>query len=136
MNTYAGVLLLSTDREVILQERESYEEIINAGMVTVFGGKTKKDETPIQGARREIHEETNLSPNEQDLIFFKNFYKTNPDGKKVKLYIFLLNNVNTMNLEIYEGKRFIKIDKNSNLSDIKLSETTREILLSYFQSIS
>lgn len=104
MNYYSGVLIITTETEILLQQRDNKPGIVNPGFVTTFGGLNKQEETPLQGAVRELTEETNLKIEIEDLNFFRHFYKTETDGTKTKVNIFILRNVSKEKLEIYEGK--------------------------------
>lgn len=133
MNYYSGVLIITTETEILLQQRDNKPGIVNPGFVTTFGGLNKQEETPLQGAIRELTEETNLIIKTSDLKFFKHFYKIENDGTKTKVNIFILKNISKEKLEIYEGKSYYPIRKDDNLDKINLSSTAKKVLQAYFK---
>lgn len=134
MNNYSGILLVTNSNSLLLQQRDINPNIVNPGLVTTFGGKVEGNETPLEGALREIREESNLNPKEKDLLFFKNFTKIEKDGTQTLLHIYILRNVSTKDLEIYEGEGYFEIQREDNLSKIKLSPTAKEIITEYFNT--
>jgi 8-oxo-dGTP pyrophosphatase MutT (NUDIX family) len=133
MNYYSGVLIITVEGEILLQQRDNKPGIVNPGFVTTFGGLNKDGESPLQGAIRELTEETNLIIKTSDLKFFRHFYKTETDGTKTKVNIFILRNVSKEKLEIYEGKSYYPIRKDDNLDKINLSSTAKKVLQAYFK---
>jgi 8-oxo-dGTP pyrophosphatase MutT (NUDIX family) len=57
---YSGVLLCLPDRRLVLQKRDSREDVRNPGVVSVFGGRALRHEEPEAAARRELFEELAL----------------------------------------------------------------------------
>lgn len=51
------------------QFRNGPKQIGAAGMIGCFGGKIEDEETPLQAIMREVAEETNLYPVEEDLRY-------------------------------------------------------------------
>jgi 8-oxo-dGTP pyrophosphatase MutT (NUDIX family) len=60
-NQYAGTFLVTESGEILGQLRDDIPNIDEPGRVGSFGGAMEpEDETPLQGALRELGEETNL----------------------------------------------------------------------------
>lgn len=132
MNYYSGVILVTKENTILLQQRDNKPGIKNPNCITTFGGAMNDNETPLEGAIRELQEETNLKPNPEELIFFEDFLKQEDDGSDTTLKIFLLNNVEKEGLEIYEGQGYVEIRKEDDLSNINLSPTGKKIVMEYF----
>ncbi len=132
MNYYSGVILVTKENSILLQQRDNKPGIKNRNGITTFGGAMNKNETPLEGAIRELQEETNLKPNPEELIFFKDFLKQEDDGSETTLKIFLLNNVEREGLEIYEGQGYVEIRGEDDLSNYNLTPTGRKIVTEYF----
>ncbi len=64
---YSGVFLINKDETIIFQRRDDDDKIANPNMLSVFGGRAFKGETPIDCAMRELYEETTLKVLENDL---------------------------------------------------------------------
>ena len=135
MNNYAGVLFITKENTLLLQQRDDKPNIVNPGMITTFGGLVEDNETPIEGLLREINEETNLKPKGKDLIFFKNLSKVEDDGTETLLHLYLLKDISKSLLDIYEGKGWFEIKKEDELSNINLSSIARIIVNEYFYTI-
>lgn len=133
MNKYSGVILVTAYNSILLQQRDVNNSIVNSGQVAFFGGLNEGKETEIQGAIRELHEETNLKVTEKDLVLYGTFYKTEPDGSETEISLFLLPNVKREGLEIYEGKGYIEIDSQTDLNSVNLTATARTIVTKYLE---
>ena len=64
---YSGIFLFNPDGTIIFQKRDNNKNIDNPNMLSVFGGRTKKSETSIDCAVRELCEETALKVDKNDL---------------------------------------------------------------------
>lgn len=132
-NKYAGVLLITPEGSVILQQRDNKPNIMNPGLVTTFGGSVEEGEKPEQTAIREIREEVSLNLPTEDISFFKIFEKNKIiHGEDNTCYIYIAKNINKNDLVVREGKGFVEISKDDNLNDYKLSILAKEILKDYF----
>jgi len=85
---YSGVVVKCNDK-VLLCKRNNEGSL--PGEWSVPGGKIEKNETPIDGAVREFHEETNLNVN-SPLTLCGMIKRHNRDGSEVKglMYTFLM----------------------------------------------
>jgi 8-oxo-dGTP diphosphatase len=124
----AGVLLVATDGDLLMQLRDNKPAIANPGMITTFGGALEDDETPQQGALRELCEETSLRPHINELAFF-GFYKKQESGEDVTIY--LLTGIKADELEIYEGQGFVRVTKDSYPTS-NLSFLAQQVVRDYY----
>ena len=62
------------------------------GMWSIPGGKLEENETPMDGAKREFLEETDVNINDKEITFIGLIPRHTRDGKKVKglMYVYLL----------------------------------------------
>ena len=63
-----ALALLKQNDEYLFQKRGDIPEIGAAGLIGLFGGQIE-GETPVQAICRELDEETNFTPNEQEATF-------------------------------------------------------------------
>ena len=134
MQKYSGVLLITSDNSLLLQQRDSKHGIVNPGRITTFGGLNEGNETAIEGAFREITEETNIKFTVDDLIPFTKLTKTEDDGTFTELNIFLLYNVNKSTLKVFEGKYAVEITSEAHSQKLNLSDSARKIIEKYFKN--
>ena len=85
---YSGIIVKSNNK-VLLCKRNNYGSL--PGEWSIPGGKLEDNETPIDGAAREFHEETNLNVN-SPLNLCGMIRRYTRDGKNVKglMYTFLM----------------------------------------------
>jgi 8-oxo-dGTP diphosphatase len=86
---YVGVMVNCKDK-VLLCKRNNLGSF--PGMWSIPGGKLEENETPMQGAKREFFEETDVNINEKEITFIGLIPRHTRDGKKVKglMYVYLL----------------------------------------------
>jgi 8-oxo-dGTP diphosphatase len=78
---YAGVLV-KCNNKVLLCKRNNQGSF--PGMWSIPGGKMEEGEMPIESARREFYEETDISIDDAPLEFIGSIPRHTRDGKKVK----------------------------------------------------
>ena len=101
-------------------------------MITAWGGACENEETPLQAAKREVHEETNLRPTENDFEFFGDYprdYKV--DDKQVVNHVFLLRNVDESGLLIFEGQDWVQVDPRVDAKNKLYTALTTEVITDY-----
>lgn len=127
---WSGVLLITPEDEVIAMHRDNIPTIRDPDCYGIFGGAAEDEETPLEAAVREIKEETNLIPTEDDFEFFK-LYEQQRDNLPVpaKLSVFVLKNIDPSKLKIYEG-RGIKVLKDA--SDPKIAKDVKVAFEDWF----
>jgi 8-oxo-dGTP diphosphatase len=86
---YVGVMVKCGDK-ILLCKRNNIGSY--PGMWSIPGGKLEENETPMEGAKREFLEETDVNINDKELMFLGLIPRHTRDGKKVKglMYVYLL----------------------------------------------
>ena len=87
---YVGVMVKCKDK-VLLCKRNNLGSF--PGMWSIPGGKLEENETPIEGAKREFLEETDVNINYKEIILIGLIPRHTRDGKKVKglMYVYRLD---------------------------------------------
>lgn len=127
---WSGILLVTTDNEIIAMHRDDKPTITNPGSFGIFGGRVEGNETALEAASREIVEETNLKPSSEDFKLFK-VYQQNRENLPVAatLHVFILRDIDPVTLKIYEGQG-IKVLKDAN--DPNISKDAKEVFEDWF----
>ncbi|MFH0873957.1 MAG: NUDIX domain-containing protein [Candidatus Komeilibacteria bacterium] len=134
---YAGVLLVTNDGQLMLQQRDTAAEAENPGTISFFGGAVEPNEQPIEAALREIEEELNLKLQPNDLTFFRQYRKTlEQHGKEVDCYIYLAKNIDPTKASLNEGEKIIYIRSLAETTKLKLSTLAQEVISDYFIGIN
>ena len=86
---YVGVMVKCKDK-VLLCKRNNLGSF--PGMWSIPGGKLEENETPMEGAKREFLEETDVNINDKEINLIGLIPRHTRDGKKVKglMYVYLL----------------------------------------------
>jgi len=133
MTGNAEIILIRADGALLLQQRDDKPGITNRRLVTAFGGHIEDQETPLEAARREINEETNLNLSTADLEFFGHYRKTKAvHGEDWDVYYHLARNIDDTHLEVYEGQGFVVVRNLAELDQFKTSVLARQVLEDYF----
>lgn len=127
---FSGIILSTTNNEIIAMHRDDIETIRDPGCYGIFGGAAENDESALETAVREINEETNLKPLPTDFELFK-VYRQERDNlsEPADLSVFVLKNIDPNNLEIYEGQG-IKILRDA--SDPKIAKDIKDAFEDWF----
>lgn len=96
MKKAAGTLLLTEDGSVVLQRRTS-DAPTSPNMLSLFGGGMEGDETPIEGARRELSEEISLDTSKLEMSPLAEF------GHKHEYFYIFSMVIPTTKFDVYEG---------------------------------
>lgn len=125
-NVGVHALLITPTGEVILQQRDTNPNIVNSGLISMFGGTIKKSENLIEGLKRELSEELDLNIEQNSIEKFNTYYKTQDlDGVDWEVNVFIIRNITSENLRLLEGKGII-IETLANLvQNDKLTRITR-----------
>jgi len=86
---YVGVMVKCKDK-VLLCKRNNLG--LFPGMWSIPGGKLEENETPMEGAKREFLEETDVNINDKEIKLIGLIPRHTRDGKKLKglMYVYLL----------------------------------------------
>ncbi len=133
---YVGVLLLTTERALVVQHRDNKDGIMWPDSLGVFGGNIEKQETLGEATQRELKEELGIEIDQNKLVPFKTYYQTlEKHGQTVTCHIFILTNINPEGLTVYEGQGYKILTKETDISSIKASPVMKEIMTDYFSSL-
>lgn len=117
-----AVLLLSAD--YVLQLRDNKPTIAETGKWSLFGGKIKMGETPLETIRREVHEELSIKPAEYIYLWFTDrylpFYKT-----YIRIWFFASDVTKIWsNHKLREGEK-VKVFRFEELCNLDMPEVIR-----------
>lgn len=119
----AGFVIFNKQNEIILVETHN-------GNYSFPKGKRNKNETTIETAYRELHEETGIEKNNVQII--DDFYideKSNNGNPSVRYFVgHLIDHVNIFNFDINELKSVGWYDINDALKIHKLKDSRKMIL--------
>jgi 8-oxo-dGTP pyrophosphatase MutT (NUDIX family) len=108
----AGVLVVQ-DNHYLLQHRNDIPTIAYPGTYTIWGGTVEPGEEPLQGALRELLEETGIHANAVDLIKLCEFevISVGPEtrGQTIRAYAYALELASDQELHCYEGQGIISL---------------------------
>lgn len=125
-NIGAHALLITPEGEIILQQREDKPGIVNPGLVSMFGGTIKRNDTVMGGLRRELMEELELDVSHKEVRELGKFFKTKEtDGVDWEVNVFVVLNVLLSELKLHEGKEIFCASKDEILKSDKLTRMTR-----------
>ncbi len=114
--------------KLIFQLRDNKPGIASPGMISTFGGSLERDETPAEGAIRELHEETSLRIEPEDLKFLGTI-----DLKHPSLHYAFLIEVHSEDFLVFEGQGKLSFSyselRNSDLDNF--TPCTKKALLDY-----
>jgi 8-oxo-dGTP pyrophosphatase MutT (NUDIX family) len=124
----AAVLLIDADSNIIAQYRDA-KAPKDPNMIGLWGGRLEPtDATAVEGAARELREETNRPVPAAELEPFMAYTYTT-DGIVERIYIFVSRGHTTEGLEVYEGRGFYII-KDAN--DPLLSPVIKRVVKAWF----
>jgi 8-oxo-dGTP pyrophosphatase MutT (NUDIX family) len=130
------VLLVTNEGKIILQQRDNNPDIVNPGLVSMFGGSARKSESMEECLRRELMEELELDTNLFEIEKLGVFYKTKKvDGMDYEANIFVIYNVKPEKLIIHEGKGFVCDYPEELLKLDKLARIARLVVQKYLDFV-
>lgn len=96
--------VLTLDGKYILQLRDNKSTIAAPGKWSLFGGRIKIGETPLQTIKREVHEELSIDPPEYSYLWFADYFS--PFEKTVIRLWFFASDVTAVwpDYKLSEGK--------------------------------
>jgi 8-oxo-dGTP diphosphatase len=107
----AGIVLIRQDGAVLLQLRDTKEEVVFPDYWCLPGGKIEIGENPEQAARRELKEETGYEVGELRKLTQETYFL--PDGEKITRFIFWAK---------YNGAQIIQCSKGQKMEFLKPDE--------------
>ncbi|WP_076819731.1 NUDIX domain-containing protein [Pseudofrankia asymbiotica] len=101
---YSGIIFLTAERQVVLQRRDNKPGIVNPGMLTAFGGTGESDETPVETAMREAHEELDIEIHADELQNLCELPKRENDGSLTLCTFFVYSKpIDVTEINVREG---------------------------------
>ncbi len=125
---YSGLVLLTRDGALILQQRESNVEIANPGMLSVFGGRSKVNEKPFDCAIRELYEETGVRRNVEDLIYLGELSCPSEQNKWMLCSFFAIKDIKIEEIKLKEGSDFPILWARDAIKRPDITPVTKSIL--------
>lgn len=126
----ASTLLVGKSGDFVMQHRDDKPDISDPGLLSLFGGRVEpEDASLLDGAVRELREETNLKFEKDDLKFLSLTYLVNERGPAF-IATYTLKKVSTDNLEIYEGQGFELVSAES-AANKPLAPIARSVINEY-----
>ena len=133
-NIGTGAILVNPQGKIILQQRDKKPEILNPGMIAIFGGILKKGDTVEDGLKRELNEELELDITGYRIKKLGVFIKTvEIDNIDDTIYIFVIKNVKEKSLVVHEGAGYICDWPEKILENKKLTRITRLAVETYLK---
>jgi len=127
----ANVLLIDKNQNFLLQLRDDKPGIFYPNYVGLFGGGIEPGETPEEAAKRELEEETELTPT---LKFLFKFKMSEPMyDADMEFYIFIATRVNENTIVLHEGQKVYVIRASDNLDSHNLNPNAKETLMRYIK---
>lgn len=128
----ASVIFINGRGEFVMQRRDNKPNIRNPGMITAWGGALEYGETALQAAVREVSEETNLKPQEDDFVFFGDYIRNHRvNGARVLNHVFILGGVDEKNLEVFEGQGYAIVNPTADTTSALYTDLTKELIRDY-----
>ena len=130
MKQSVSSILISTDNEFILQQRDDNPRIFHSGMITNFGGGVEEGERPIDAIIREIQEELNIKLSKEDFRPLSSSARKSPFGNKEYIdQLFFAFNIKKQDLLLKEGKAIVYLKLSESLDSLNLSTETKKDLI-------
>ena len=125
----SGVLLIQ-DGQYVVQKRDNIPNIAEPGMLALWGGAAKNNETPTSACVRELLEETGLIVNENDLALLTHYetHGRSPEfiGKTIDVYLFSMQLDADVVVNCFEGEKVVRFAALNEV--IKSGEAPTEFL--------
>lgn len=130
---YASVILLTPDREIVLQLRDDKPHIVDPNCLSLFAGLLRPGEDPEAGASRCVREETELALGK--LEFFLTYATTmDRHGRISKSHAFIARNVDVKGITVHQGQGYRTIKAAADLEKFEFALISKDILKLYFDS--
>ena len=134
-NVGAHAMLVTNEGKIILQQRDNKPGIVNPGLISIWGGSLRLDESEEIGLKRELMEELEINIENYRVSKLGVFKKTaEEDGQNYLANVFIIENVKIEDLKIHEGKGVVGDYPAELLKSDKLTRITRLVLQSYIDS--
>lgn len=131
---YAGVIIVNTQGELVLQLRDNKPNIADPNKLSIFAGRLLPNESKEEGALRELFEETTIRLDKaESLKFLFSFHAQQPryDIERI-CHVFLLQNVSEETIDVREGQGYKKIKDKLDMETYDIAQISKDILFKYF----
>lgn len=107
IHRFACTLFIDKDGTLFGHLRDNKPNIDCPGMIGGFGGGVEAGESALQGAIRELEEETNLGLGPDDIEYFDRYVVWRPLTKEYEqATVYLARNVDVGKLKVFEGQGY------------------------------
>ena len=131
----AHAILITTDNNILLQQRDNNPQLINPWSISMFGGTIKKKDSILKGLRRELAEELELDISKHKVQKLGAFKKSKDiDGVDYLIHVFVIANIKLDKLVVHEGNVFVGNNDKNLVNNPKLTRITKLALDAYFKS--
>jgi 8-oxo-dGTP diphosphatase len=127
-----GVILVDGAGKILMQLRDDIPIIADPGCWVVTGGVVDADESPEDGARREVLEETSYRAGPLAFAYLRDLVR--PSGMVERQYYYLGRYDGVQTLECHEGQGLWFISP-SDLSTMKTSPDLAGIILDILERV-
>lgn len=133
----AYAILVTHNGKIILHQRDNTPGIINPGLISILGGSLKRNETVINGLKRELLEELDLHVRNVDIKKLGVYEKTKTiDGVNHTAYVFVIRNINVDDLHLHEGKSLYRANPITASKNPHLTRICRLAVLDYIKKVN
>lgn len=132
--------IVESPTHFVLQNRDDLPNVLHGGKNALWGGQLEpEDATPLDGALRELIEETSLRPHKDDLTFvcITKYEGVTHSGEKIKhsFHIYHLS-IEGNDFEVFEGAGRYLLPKDEDPADHKLTPSTQLIMSLYLKTLT
>lgn len=121
----AYALILTKERNVLLQQRNVNPNIENSGKLAMFGGALDDGEDLLTGLKRELLEELELNIDEYKIEKLNSYAKTKElDGIDHLVNVWIVYDVDFNELKIHEGESIFSCNPKEIINNSRLTRVT------------
>ncbi|KXI26787.1 NUDIX domain-containing protein [Paraglaciecola hydrolytica] len=130
--SYSGILIRTKQGALIFQRRDKKPSIQNSGKLSVFGGRGKKKENPVECALRELWEETGIIKTPEEMTLLRNYGAPDENDCWVNCSYFLVE-AEVNDIDIREGHGVEVWYPNQALDQKDLTDVPRVLIESIIE---
>jgi 8-oxo-dGTP pyrophosphatase MutT (NUDIX family) len=132
---FAPTIILDGEGRFLLQQRDDIAGIFSPGKIGLFGGHREGNETFLDCAVRELHEELGYYIAPERVEFLASY--EGPDlaieGGTLCVTFFVVRNIPADRLVVSEGKPLLVLPSDLSVLEEKFTPTTRYALKAFFE---
>jgi 8-oxo-dGTP diphosphatase len=132
---FAPIIIIDDRHRFLLQQRDDTPGIYYPGRIGLFGGHREGNETFLECAVREIHEELGyyIPPERFEFLACYEGPDLAVEGGTLRVNFFLVRDVPADELVVSEGKPLFVAPSKLGTLEEKFTPTTRHALKAFFQ---